>query len=180
MIWIDAWPSIVVGPQGWKRFLRSKDLVPGDGTIIILDEAQTSYWDMGLWQSLFKSICSQECNNRAIVFTSRGSPTSVPEEVTVHTTIAIPLRNKVTLRPIDHKDGTAPIGLFLTHSEFESFAEKLSRTLPLARFDKTFYDWVYNVTAGHVGAARDVIHYTASQTVCRLNVHSLHIIEVEC
>ena len=143
-------------------------MVPGDGTIIILDEAQASYWDGGLWQSLFKQICSKECDNRAIVFTSRGSPTSVAEEEMAHTPVPIPLRNKVTLRPIDHKDGTTPIGLFLTHSEFDSFVEKLSKTLPFASFDETFYDWVYNVTAGHVGAARDVINYTARQTVCCL------------
>ena len=46
VIWIDGWhPETVQKFDDWRAFLRSKGVEPGDGSIVIIDEAQSSCWD---------------------------------------------------------------------------------------------------------------------------------------
>jgi energy-coupling factor transporter ATP-binding protein EcfA2 len=178
VIWMDSWHvEVVTRFNSWKAFLRSKGMEPGDGTILILDEAQSSYWDIGLWHPFLKPITALECNNRAIVFTSQGSAT-VNTDNEYSTSMAITLSRKVTLRPIDRHDGTAAIGLLLTLPEFKIFTDDLSKTSGFTKLDQTVCDWIYNVTAGHVGAAIDLLRFFNSDKVRFLEGHSLCIVEV--
>jgi hypothetical protein len=50
---------------GWKAYLQQETGVRGDNWLtyrayLLLDEAQVSYWDGGLWSNLFKRIQSIE------------------------------------------------------------------------------------------------------------------------
>lgn len=103
VVWLDSWiPQVTQGD--WCTYLRQRwKVVPDDGSILVLDDAQVSYWDVGLWNFL-RAICTREYNNRAIAFTSRGSPTSISTITPI--TMVIPSVQKVTLRPIDHHDDT--------------------------------------------------------------------------
>jgi hypothetical protein len=179
VIWIDGWHHDTVAMYGdWRAFLHSKGMEPGDGSIVIINDAQSSYWDIGLWKSFLQPISIEERNNRAIIFTSRGSATVNTDDEYI-TPMSISLCCKVTLRPIDHRDGTGAIGLFLTYAEFQIFAHKLSNTVGFTELDQTVYDWTYNVTAGDAGAATALLRFLITEKVCRLEGHSLYIIEVD-
>ena len=163
VVLLDTW-ALQVTQGRWSTYLRlTKNMVAGDGSVLVFDEAQSTYWDSGLWNSLFKPIIAKECENRAIVFASYGSATSAPG--IAGTNMIIPLRNKVTLRPIDHHDQTKPIGLFLTHTEFLDFV-RTRYPSNRCKFDTTFFEWTFNVTAGHVGAITDLLRMISAQTVC--------------
>jgi hypothetical protein len=110
---IHKW-AVADVPGPWQKYLwRAYDVTPGDGTVIIFDEAQASYWDTGLWNSFFKPISCEWLNHRIIVFTSGGSARRAfaPE----FTSMVITPCMRVTLRPIDHDDGTPRLAYF-SHS----------------------------------------------------------------
>jgi hypothetical protein len=166
VVWIDTWVRDRYIGLTWDSYLeQTTGVKAGDGSILIFDEAQATYWDTGLWSTFFKGILGSEVNNRAVVFTSRGSPTTDPL-TQLPTPIFIPAYRQVTLRPIDHDDETQPAGLFLTKPEFDDFVALLFRDRH--KFDVTFYNWVYNVTSGHAGASKDLIEIASAQEVRHL------------
>jgi hypothetical protein len=161
VVWVDSWPVENI------RYLQEiKNVMKGDWSVLVFDEVQVSYWDTGLWNSFFKRICDKQLNNRVIVFTSYGSPTR--RSATPWNPMIIPLRNKVTLRAIDHHDGIKPAGLFLTRTEFDTFIS-LRYPPQQYKFDDAFYNDVYEMTAGHVGAAGDLIQVITAQDVCHFD-----------
>jgi hypothetical protein len=159
--WIDQWYPQTVGL--WARYLKQHYQVKvNDGSVLIFDGAQATYWDTGLWNTFLKEIKS--LRNRVILFTGRGSPTSKSRpygSIPVH--ISVP--QKVTLRRVDHSDSTPAIGLLLTQEEYEDFVSNRSANPDFRKFDKTFYAWLYHQTAGHVGAIETMLMHIASQSV---------------
>ena len=143
-----------------SMYFQKKDIAPGDGSVLLLDEAQASYEDLELW-TIFKSIGDKFINNRVIAFISYGSTTS-DYTVPGSTPIIVPICRQVTLRPIDHNDGTPPVGLFLSPTEFDNLAAVWADQF---HFDRTFYKWVYKITSGPVGAARDLVSYISCHDV---------------
>lgn len=65
---------------GWETYLELRTGVSGLGwpsreAYLLIDEAQQSYWDSGLWIGLFKAIARRGQGPRMITFSSFGSPT---------------------------------------------------------------------------------------------------------
>ena len=86
VIHFDVWPED--NPfKNWSDCLTASGWKQQDGSIIILDEGQTTYRASlsGLW-GFFKSVADDHTVylNRIIVFTSYGSPTG-PIDANVHT-----------------------------------------------------------------------------------------------
>jgi hypothetical protein len=88
--------------------------------VLIFDEGQLTYEDTALWNSLFKPISANPnaFRNRIIIFTSYGNPTGPAAS---GTSMVIPNCQRITLCPVDHRDGITPIELFLTEMEFNGF-----------------------------------------------------------
>jgi hypothetical protein len=160
LVLISKWPKD--GPN-WNEKLIEKGFKNDGPNIIIIDEAQLTYWDIGFWNSFLKQIIPIS-SNRVILFASYGSPTGTVTED--GTPMIIPDHSRVDLRPIDHGDGITPAGLFLTTDEF---ADVVGKRDPKQRFEKEFLDYVFRVTAGHVGAVTDLLWIVSAHDV------SLHI-----
>ena len=143
--------------QSWSTYLERKGWKAFDETVFIFDEAQLTYWDgSGLWNSFFKSIHEYDC--RAIIFANYGSPTVTGVK---DTNMFIPDPKRVTLHPIDYKDGRQPVGILLTRPEFDDL---MSRRYPPEQhsFHPSFLDAVFSLTAGHVGAVCDLLEVILS------------------
>jgi hypothetical protein len=161
---IANWPK---DGSYWNDKLTKQGFNNNGPKIIIIDEAQLTYWDGAFWNSFLKQITPT--SNRVILFASYGSPTGT---VTAEgTPMIIPDRYRIELRPIDHGDGVTPAGLFLTTDEF---ADVVGKKYPTERFEQDFLDYVLRVTAGHVGAVTDLLEIVYGHDVSSTSNYSIH------
>lgn len=68
--------------------------------------------------------------------------------------MVVPDHMRISLRPVDHKDGINPAGLFLTMDEF---VDMVGKPFPERPFEGDFLDYVFSVTTGHTGAVTDLL-----------------------
>ena len=161
MIWVQGWSCKPVDQGGtpWDEYLEALGWVKLEQTVFIFDEAQLSYRDGALWNNFFKSMTRFK-QRRAIAFASYGSPSS---HVTIAgTPIFIEDAQRVTLRPIQHDDDIAPVGLFFTRTEFDDVIRNEYR---MNRLDSSFLNNVFDLTGGHVGAFLDLIKIIVNHNV---------------
>lgn len=158
-ILIDSWPLAI---PSWPEKLTDK-YKPDGPNVIIIDEAQLTYWDTGFWNSFLKMIIPENLD-RVILFASYGSPSG---RISVEgTPMVVEDHCRVSLQPVDHGDGIPPAGLLLMPDEF---ADMVGRSFPTERFEADFLRYVFRVTAGHTGAVRDLLRIVMADDV------SLHI-----
>jgi len=80
LICIDGWSDVITISNNWKEHLENNkhwndDIV----SVFIFDEAQLTYRDMGLWNTLFKPISDNPSilHHCIITFLSYGCPTRI-------------------------------------------------------------------------------------------------------
>ena len=136
-----------VPPLGYRQWLANQGWEFPENGVLILDEAQLSYWDEGLWDQGLKTIGSST-PYMVILFASYGSASR-----NIHP-VATPFRLQEE-QLVGLARGRSPsVGLLLTEEEAEGVAKI---KFPDHRFDKTLLDYVYNLTTGHVGAYCDAL-----------------------
>ena len=145
----------VGGWRSWRRWLADRwNAEPG--SVLIIDEAQTSFRDIWFWTHI-KSI-NANCRHRIITFSSYGNTET---ENSVPAPYSLFLNQVVGLHKIDHGDGVGA-GLLLTEAEFLDFVEK--RFIGHC-FDNQFLLGIYDLTSGHVGACEDVLDVIQTDSV---------------
>jgi hypothetical protein len=125
-------------------------------TILILDEAQTTYWDKGFW-GRFKNPGLQDM--RVVAFASHGSSGYTGADNA--TPMWIGMEQGVGLARLDCGDGII-VGLLFTREEFNELVELRFRG---RGFSDTFLDCVYDMTNGHVGACQDLMNMIVAHEV---------------
>jgi hypothetical protein len=151
---------------GHRDYLRENGWEEGVKTVFIFDEAQLSYWDERLWRDFFRDI-DHYVDIQAIAFARYGSPTS-----RIHVGGApFQLRGaqRVTLGAIDHKDDIPPVGLLFTREEVNDLVSVLIPQ-PESYFHSSFFDALFNVTKGHVGAIKDFVQIIMADDVGQTQV----------
>jgi hypothetical protein len=163
-MWIQGWPQKVVETRNFRTYLEQQGWVINEETAFIFDEAQATYSDSRLWHQFFKSMHTfKRC--RAIIFCRYGSPSlrmNVGESLEIPTPIMVADRLRVTLRHIDHEDDIPPVGLFFTRNEFNELVNYYHSS---KCFDSSFFDALFRITNGHVGAIHDFIQIVISDSV---------------
>ncbi|KAI0002424.1 hypothetical protein BJV74DRAFT_958410 [Russula compacta] len=157
IIGVFSWPQEeVTAIGGWRTYLHNKGYVEGRKTIFIFDEAQSSYKDSGLWLEFFKSI-GDYSHLFAITFASYGSP-SRRLFIRGHATPPFVVRDvqRVTLRRIKHDDDFGAVGLLFSRTEFDDLIRQKNFSSDYY-FDTSFFDAVFHITEGHVGAILDFV-----------------------
>ena len=163
MIWMQGWPHEEIKASGrWRHYFKvEKAWVENRQTVFVFDGAQLSYVDSDLWSNFFKSIhLYSHC--RAILFTSYGSPTT--RFLIQGTPILIPDERRVTLQHIQHEDGLPPAGLFFSRVEFDNLVSMKYPT-PKYLFDNSFFNELFDITDGHVGAITEFIRIILAHEV---------------
>jgi hypothetical protein len=163
VIFVNGWPLEEVKDLGghWSYLQTRHGWVPGQQTVFIFDNAEMSYKDWDLWTGLFKSIHEYD-DRRAIVFTSYGTPTS--RIVIEGTPIYLNDSQRVTLRPVPHQDGLPPVGLLFSRLEFDDLVSKFYPSSEHV-FHSSFFDAVFDITGGHVGAVWNFMSVIAAHDV---------------
>jgi hypothetical protein len=163
---IPAWyTKDTITINDWKIELQRRGWVEENKSVIILDEAQVSYSDADLWKNFFKSIHEYPfC--RVIIFASYGNPTT---QIEIRgTPIIIPDKQRVTLRAIRHNDNLPAAGLLFTRTEFNDLVSVMYSP-PEYVFDISFFDSLFNLTEGHIGAITDFIRIILTDNVRRIS-----------
>jgi len=149
------------GPR-WEEVLGHMGWVRDQQAVFIFDEAQLTYRDGDLWGNFFKAILLySKC--RAIAFASYGSPASRVNMA--GTPFFIMDTQRITLRPTQHDDDIAPVGLLFTQPEFDQLVAKL---YPGNRFHTSLLSHAFEITGGHIGALCDLFNIILSHRVCML------------
>jgi len=143
VVFVDAWPE-------------SLPVQTTPNTILILDEAQTTYWDKNFW-SKFKNPGLQ--GMRVVAFASHGSSGYTGADNV--TPMWIGKGQRVGLARLDCGDGIL-VGLLFTREEFN---ELVQLRFGGRRFSDTFLDCVYDMTNGHVGACEDLMNMIVAHEV---------------
>jgi hypothetical protein len=157
---LTGWPD---QETEWSKRLELKGYKRNQPNVIIFDEAQLSYGDEGLWHNYFKGVSEDKYPDRVILFASYGSPDGFAP--IRGTPPYFPDKQRVDLRPVDHKDGISPVGLFLTEEEFDDI---VNRWMKDHRFSQDFLRFVFEITAGHVGATEDMLRIVKARDVSLL------------
>ena len=150
-------------PEPYRKWLANNDWDFQDNGVLILDEAQLSYWDKNLWLEGLKTIDSNT-PYMVILFVSYGSagrdllPTITRFRVKEEQNVGL-IRGKV--------------GLLLTQTEAEGLVKK---KFPDHRFDESLLTYVHDLTSGHVGAYCDALEVVKKH---RVSLQSANL-EYEC
>lgn len=178
-ILISSWPED--GTSWFEKLTAAPNYNLDGSNTIIIDEAQLTYWDFGFWNNFLKSI-SPVSSNRIILFGSYGSPTVRAPLTKMVTPYHLPDCQRVDLRPVDHKDNIPPAGLLLLEDEFSDLVQA---AFPGSCFTTDFREYVFAITAGHVGAVVDLLSIVKHRTVglcfklstaCSLKILSRHTV----
>jgi hypothetical protein len=141
-------------------FKANHDWIPKAKTFFIFDEAQATYEDNELWYSFFKEAHRKA--QFAIAFASYGSPNLTTPNQSIPFIVREEAR--VTLCPIDHGDGLGTAGLLFTQQEFDDFKFE-KHPSPEYHSHQSFFDGVFDITGGHVGAMEDFIGIVVAHNV---------------
>ncbi|KDQ11029.1 hypothetical protein BOTBODRAFT_470384 [Botryobasidium botryosum FD-172 SS1] len=145
----ERWPQQQFAPRVSFE-LRLKDVLDGHDLperapyYLLIDEAQTSYWDMELWSNFLKFHQGSGSRGRVVLFCSYGSPSPMPVVFTNIAPIYLPPVARVSFRASQPSGA----GLLLTHPEYEDFLRRQKKVFAL---DEDFKSLLYQWTRGHVG-----------------------------
>ena len=150
----NMWPLKNAQPAyGYNYNLKLAGWSPDRDTIFIFDNAELTYDDEDLWTGFFKNIHDFP-NRRAILFSSYGSPGR--RIIRRGTPFHVKDEQMVTLRAVQHQDDLPAAGLLFSRVEFDDL---ISKDYPdsMYHFDSSFFDFVFDITGGHVGAVKDFL-----------------------
>lgn len=150
---IGSWPRNPPPSFRWLQYMCDRDYDEHGPNIVIIDEAQETYGCPEFWNSYLKNIDFQH-RDRVILFASYGSAIGSVSQEVEGTPMIIPNPQRIHLRRVNHGDGIAPVGLFLTKEEFDDIVKRGYST---HQFGRDFLDFIFNITAGHVGAIKDML-----------------------
>ncbi|KAL7653712.1 hypothetical protein ACMYSQ_008399 [Aspergillus niger] len=135
------------------------------GTIILIDEAQSSYGDFFLWNKIIKEGRDESgLPIKICLFCSYGSPdTGLEGESVDYCPVTFGIPQRITLTPQDEPLSTQ-VGLFYTAAEF---AEAVWLRTTLGYMEKFTIDneaisYLYEFTDGHPGVLVALVNYILS------------------
>jgi len=172
VFYFDSWRSKSTDPDLPIQDYLGKELdiqYPGHGTIagivFLLDEAQGSHWDQGLWL-LLKSRSDQDFGPYFVLFTSYGSPGRQPVVFSDESAPASFARaQRVSLR--SSLESSEKVFLFLDAEEFADMVERFCQCclVPIS-LDGEVREYIYSLTAGHAGCVRCLLKALRESSVC--------------
>ncbi|BCR83119.1 crinkler effector domain-containing protein [Aspergillus chevalieri] len=167
----NPWDSLVKLVEKWNEEAQDaptttssqseQDLswVLTSNTVILVDEAQLTYNDSALWNTILKKRQSSFLgyNFRLCLFCSYGSPEAGPDQ-TFFTPVRLSNQQCISLTP-QSQQGAPPIGLFYDKEEFKDVA---SRSIPFEyrkrfTFGECAQDYIFALSNGHPGAVESIL-----------------------
>ena len=173
----------VLGAGGWNWYLKSQTGVRGldwitNRAYLLLDEAQSSYWDSEVWTDLFKGI-ETASGPHIVLFTSYGSPNrgfvGYDEKEYTKTPMTFGHAQQISLRQDEFLEDSGsvsnslwkPVGLLLNEDEAVDVVTRYASSATLASHLLT-QDLKMNFFAcsnGHVGLLTSLVRVLHDEAV---------------
>ncbi|MBO0794274.1 MAG: hypothetical protein J2P36_25455 [Ktedonobacteraceae bacterium] len=134
----------------------------GDANVIfIIDEAQLTYSDLGLWDFIKERIGRRE-GPKFCLFSSYGNPSEgmvKTAETERYTPPFLNTKKRVSLTP-SRTEGSPDVGLFYDDLEFRDVVRRFCAD-PATRLklDKAAQTYLFKMTNGHPGAVGSMLNY---------------------
>lgn len=152
------WRKYILHQTDGKLNLLADDQLPGQ-YLLMIDEAQSSYWDQQFWSDYVKQLAQGTWPTTAylILFSSHGSHTELGAGIPAVTPPYLVPSQQVGLQK-NAEDN--PVGLLLTHEEFQDALQRklATKTHPLRDTNSPeIEDYLFGITQGHAGALDGII-----------------------
>ncbi|KAG9035115.1 hypothetical protein FRB95_011982 [Tulasnella sp. JGI-2019a] len=137
------WRMRLQTEEGWTNHPP-----PNTTRYVLIHEAQSTYWDIPLWNKRSKTVQQMDSTTKVALFCSYGSPDIRPNRYPVERGACLTLgpKSRVSL-----KASASGIGLYLTHAEYEEFCQLAPMRRNKIILTQDLMDALYQWTAGHVG-----------------------------
>jgi hypothetical protein len=136
--------------------------------VLLLDEAQSSYYDLIFWNSLLKQA-SCGTGIHVLLFSSYGAPMDCPV-VTGFVTPMILGRSQIIGLTWESDGLTGAAGLLLQDGEAEDLCQRhTAASTPPFSLSSSAVKWIQGVTQGHVGAYTAILNVISSNEVSYLH-----------
>jgi hypothetical protein len=152
---VVGWPRKKECPNSYE-WLAKEGWHFEEKAVLIVDEAQGSYWDTIFWND--NKAINSSTPYRVITFASFGS---AGYNVDNEDTPGIAPIQTVSLTPPDTGDGIR-VGLLLSQEEFSDF---VVHRFAGHRFDTSMTNSIFDFTNGHVGACADLLAWIQGHDV---------------
>jgi hypothetical protein len=147
---------------GWRKWLSERWTDEDDSDdVLIVDDAQSSYWDHSFWFYTLK-LMMDRTRYRIITFASYGSNTGSNPLAALATPFYAPPYQFIGLYSIESAEDK--IQLCLSKEEYNDFVYIV---FPNSHFDSSLLNSIYDLTNGHVGACRDILDVITEHEVSR-------------
>ena len=176
----DPWGSLIELVKKRNKGFSSPEQDSCDlssDTVILVDEAQKSYTDEVLWNTVLKERQATTCvyNFRLCLFCSYGNPNTGPDE-TFFTPVNLSHGKRISLTP-QNLQGSPSIGLFYDKEEFKDAVSRLLAFQCPERFSfgENAQDYVFALTDGYPGAVTAIVNVLLQVCVNKLYTSPLFI-----
>jgi hypothetical protein len=174
---IDDWPRSTLEQyfelkDRWAKSIRDWDGYQKDDFYLI-DEGHTSYWDERLWKSFkdeFQSLTAADAPY-AVLFCSYSEQLRKMHGITPPSVAAGRLTLPRTTLPPEGAEDQTPVGLLLDWKEYEGVLHRFADKK--LRLDDELKLFIFEFTAGHVGAVIAMFQYLIKTVRCLPPYHPL-------
>jgi len=144
----DNYDGYLNAVTGYKAF---ELLSSGSNVVILLDEAQSTYWDTSFWTDFLKSI-NPSTGPSVVLFCSFGSAGRMVFNSETDFDVGTPLnlrpQQRISLTPGPHG-----LGLLASEEEARDIVQRhLHSRSGEMLLDSQLVDYLISITEGHVGA----------------------------
>ncbi|PKY00574.1 hypothetical protein P168DRAFT_293437 [Aspergillus campestris IBT 28561] len=151
-------PSVLIHARDAGLTSVTPDTIRDTDVTFLIDEAQMSYEDYGLWLDFIKTQNGRRYGPRICLFTSYGSPSEGPDNYPTGSPLTyLGVQQRISITPSKIR-GSPQISLFYTRSEFDDVVQRICtdgrRPVPLHR---DAADYIFSLTNGHPGAVYSVL-----------------------
>jgi len=161
----DRWPTMVQNWDGYKK-----------DDFYLIDEGHTSYWDQTLWKHFKDNFQSTTIINTpyAVLFCSYSEDLREIHSFIPPSLDAAKLTLARITRPPNGAEDMTPVGLLLDWEEYLGVLDRFTdRRLLL---DDELKIFIFEFTAGHVGAVIAMFEYMIKTVRCLIPYHTLLLI----
>ena len=146
----------------------------GNSNFHLINEGHTSYWDQRLWKDFKDEFQTKDTNAPyAILFCSYSKNLQELHSFTLPNVIA-----KLTLAcvtsPPNRPEDMSPVGLLLDWEEYLGVLTRFKDKRLL--IDNELREFIFDFTAGHVGAAKAMFGWLIKMVRCLIPYHMLLLI----